>query len=67
MSLFRVFFVPLPFSLRMKSTSYAISFRIVYFYLVTTSWVFDISLCENSINQSINQSCLLQVNETQGQ
>ena len=23
------------------------------FYLVTTGWIFDISLCENSINQSI--------------
>ena len=28
-----------------------------FFYLVTTGWIFDISLlCENSINQSINQS-----------
>ena len=26
-----------------------------FFYLVTTSWIFEISLCENSINQSINQ------------
>ena len=26
----------------------------VFFYLVTTGWIFDISLCENSINQSIN-------------
>ena len=25
----------------------------VFFYLVTTGWVFDISLCENSINQSM--------------
>ena len=25
-----------------------------FFYLVTTGWIFDISLCENSINQSIN-------------
>ena len=24
-----------------------------FFYLVTTGWIFDISLCENSINQSI--------------
>ena len=24
----------------------------VFFYLVTTGWIFDISLCENSINQS---------------
>ena len=35
---------------------YVFSFRMVFFYLVTTGWVFDISLCENSINQSINQS-----------
>ena len=28
----------------------------VFFYLVTTGWIFDISLCENSFNQSINQS-----------
>ena len=28
-----------------------------FFYLVITGWIFDIiSLCENSINQSINQS-----------
>ena len=54
MSLFRVFFVPLPRSLRMESTSYVLSFRIVFFYLVTTDWIFDISLlCENSTNQSI--------------
>ena len=26
-----------------------------FFYLVTTGWTFDISLCDNSINQSINQ------------
>ena len=37
----------------MESTSYVLSFRIVYFYLVTTDWIFDISLCENSTNQSI--------------
>ena len=27
----------------------------VFFYLVTAGWIFDISLCENSINQLINQ------------
>ena len=32
------------------------SFRMVFFYLVTTGWIFHISLCENSINQ--NQSFL---------
>ena len=38
----------------MESTSYVLSFRMVFFYLVTTGWIFDISLCENSINKSIN-------------
>ena len=28
-----------------------------FFYLVTTGWIFDISLCENSINQSIQIPC----------
>ena len=60
MSLFpSIFFVPLPFSLCtcMESTSYVLSFRMVFFYLVTTGWTFDIiSLCENSINQSIKGS-----------
>ena len=32
----------------MESTSYVLSFRTVFFYLVTTGWIFDISLCENS-------------------
>ena len=27
----------------------------VFFYFVTTGWIFYVSLCENSINQSINQ------------
>ena len=35
----------------MESTSYVFSFRLVFFYLVTTGWVFDISSSENSINQ----------------
>ena len=37
----------------MESTSYVLSFRIVLFYLVITDWIFDISLCENSTNQSV--------------
>ena len=49
---FRVFFVPLPFCHCMESTSYVISFRVVFFYLVTTGWIFYINLYENSINQS---------------
>ena len=43
--------MPLPFSLCMESTSYVLSFRMVFFYLVTTGWIFDINLCENSINK----------------
>ena len=34
--------------------SYVFSFRMVIFYLVTTGWIFYISLCENSINDTIN-------------
>ena len=50
-------FVPLSFSLYLESTSYVFPFRMVFFYLVTTGWIFYISLiCENSINQLIKQS-----------
>ena len=52
---FQVFFlVPFPLSFCMESTSYVLSFRMVFFYLVTTGWIFDVSLCEDSINQSVN-------------
>ena len=40
----------------LESTSYVLSFRMVLFYLVTTGWIFDIRLCEDSINQSINHT-----------
>ena len=50
----RVLFVPFPLSLCMQSTSYVLFFRVVCSYLVTTGWIFFISLCENSINQPIN-------------
>ena len=50
---FQFCFVPLPFSLCMESTSYVFSFQMVFFYLVTTGWIFGISLCENSINHQI--------------
>ena len=38
----------------MEGTSCLISFRMVFLYLVTTDWIFDIIrlLCKNSINQS---------------
>ena len=49
---FRVFFVPLPLSPCMESTSYVISFRMVFFCLVTTGCIFYINSCENSINQN---------------
>ena len=55
MSLFLSIFVTLPFSVSTESTSCVFPFRMVFFYLVTTGWVFDISSCENSIN-TINQS-----------
>ena len=37
----------------MESASYVRSFRMVFFYLVTTSWIFDISLLCEKFNQSI--------------
>ena len=53
MSLFPSNFVPLPFSLCMESTSYVFPFRMVFFYLVTTGWIFYISLLrDNSINST---------------
>ena len=52
---FRVFFVLFPLSLCMESTSYVLSFQMVFFYLVTTSWGFDISLCKNSVKKTIHQ------------
>ena len=45
-----------PLSLCMESTLYVLSFRMVVFYLATTGWIFYISLCENSTNQSINHN-----------
>ena len=47
------FFVPFSLSLYRESPSYVLFFRMVFFYLVTTGWIFDISLYENPINQSI--------------
>ena len=52
-SLFPSMFVPLPFSLCMEST-YVFSFRMAFFYLVTTGWSFYTSLHESAINPSIN-------------
>ena len=49
---FRLFFVPLPFSLCMESTSYVCSSScMVFLYLVITGSIFYISLSENSIIQ----------------
>ena len=49
---YEYFFVLFPLSFCIESTSYVLSFRMVFFYLVTTGWIFDFSSCENSINQS---------------
>ena len=38
---FRVYFVPLPFSLSMESTSYVFPFRMMFFYLETPGWIFS--------------------------
>ena len=47
------FLVPFPLALCMESTSYVLSFRmVVFFYLVTTGWIFDISLFMWEFNQS---------------
>ena len=43
-------------SLCISSTSYVLSFRIAFFNLVTTGWIFDISLCENLCENLMNQS-----------
>ena len=43
MSLFPSIFEPLPFSVCMESKSDVVPLRMVFFYLVTTSWIFDMS------------------------
>ena len=60
MSLFpSTFFVPFPLSLcmdyRVRRTFFPSGW--CFFYLVTTGWIFDISLYENSINQSTMSRC----------
>ena len=53
---FRIFLNRYRFSRCMEITSYVFSFQMVFFYLMTMGWIFDISLlCDNSINQSIVQ------------
>ena len=49
-------FVPLPFSFCKESTSSVSLFRVVFFYLVTMGWSFDIRLYDNSINYKNNTS-----------
>ena len=62
LTLFPSIFVPLPFSLCMESTlylpCYVFSFRVVFFYLVTTGFTFilQLKLCKNSISQSIKNT-----------
>ena len=49
---FRVFFVPLPFSLLYGEYVVRPFFPNDVFYLVTTGWILDISICKSSANQS---------------
>ena len=52
---FRVFFVPFPLSPCMESTLYFFPSGWCFFYLVTTGWIFYISLlCRIQSNQPIN-------------
>ena len=53
--LFRVFLYHHGFIFVWRVRPLFFSFRMVLLYLVTTGWIFGISLCENSINQAINQ------------
>ena len=59
MPLFPSIFVPLLFlSLYKQSTLHVFPFRMVFFYLATTGWIFDIIsvlLCENFIYQQLNR------------
>ena len=56
MSLFPSIFVPLPFSLYIESTPYVSFLPDGVFYLVTTGWIFGISLCESSISSIRSQT-----------
>ena len=50
-------FVPLPRSLiSIERTSHVFPFRTVFFYVVTTDWIFDIM---NSINESIKHKSII--------
>ena len=64
MSLFSGIFctVTLPFSLCMESTSYAFPFRMVFFYLVTTGWIFGI----NQLMRELNQNSFSSINQPAG-
>ena len=60
MSFFPNILVPVPFSLCMESTSYISPFRIVFFYFVTTGWIFNIISAYVSIIQSIKNQTRFQ-------
>ena len=53
------FFVPFPLSLCMESTSYVLSFRMVFFYLETTGWILTSAYYYVRL-QPINQSIVQQ-------
>ena len=57
MSLFPSILVLLPFSLCLERTSYVFPSRMVFFYLATTGWIFDIIISLLYVRtQSISQS-----------
>ena len=56
---FRVFFRFLFVVWRVRRTFFPSGW--CFFYLVTTGWIFDISLCENPINQSIQYTRIVQL------
>ena len=56
MSFFLSIFCTIAVSLCIESTSYVFPFREVFFYLVITDWIFDISLFENSMKKTSNNS-----------
>ena len=64
MSLFPSIFCTIAvFSLYGEYVVRFLSFRMVFFYLMTTGWIFDISLCENSnqINKEGSRSSTPQI------
>ena len=53
---FSEYFCTITFTLCMENTSYVFLFQMAFFYLVTTGWIFYISLCENSKSKSLQRN-----------